>query len=460
MENKLTRALYDRSPFLLRNLFASAFGWAKNRRRFKGDFSTWYRFFEDAATWSEERLADFQWERVRAHLDRAADHVPYHRDRFRELGIDPRDIRSLEDLSALPLLEKEDVRKAGERLVDERTDPRSLAHIPTSGSTGTPLDIPRISDVDQMEWAFAWARFKSRVRRSDPFSSFAGLEIVGPGRSDPPFWVDNWANHQRMFSIFHMNDANLRHYVGALERRYSRYYVGYSSSVYVIADYMLRNGLRLTRPPEFFFNSSEELQPRYAETIREAFGCEVVDRYGQAECAASITQYRCGHLHCDMDYSYLEILPVGEDEGGTIGEIVATNFHDPAWALIRYRTGDLVVYDPADRCAEGVPGTIVRRIHGRTGHYFTLADGSRVTNISVIAKKCPRVRFMQVVQDRPGAIVVRVVPDSGYGPTEEQEVIAQFRKKIGDETGIEVVRVAEIDRGGSGKFRSIVNRTP
>jgi phenylacetate-CoA ligase len=460
MENKLTRALYDHAPFVLRNVFASTYGAVKNRRRFRGDYADWYRLFSEAASWSDDRLRAYQWEKVRTHLEIAARHVPYYRERFRELGIEPGDISSLDDLQKLPLLEKADVREAGERLVNEEVDREGLSRIPTSGSTGTPLDIPRRSDIDQMEWAFSWARFKSRVRRDDPYSSFTGLEIVPPGRATPPFWIDNWASRQRMFSIFHLSDANLRHYCNALERRYSRYYVGYSSAVYVLAEYMLREGIRLSRPPEIFFNASEELQPRYADRIREAFGCEVWDRYGQAECAGSITQYECGHLHCDMDYSYLEFLQVGEEDGALLGEIVATNFQDSTWPLLRYRTGDLVVYDPADRCESGVPGAIVRRIHGRTGHYFTLADGSRVTNISVIAKKCPCVQFMQVVQEKPGEIVVNVVPGPDFGDAEKRELINQFRRKIGEETGIEVALVDEIERGSSGKYRSIVNRSP
>jgi len=261
-----------------------------------------------------------------------------------------------------------------------------------------------------------------------------------------------------MFSIFHMSEANLASYVQALDSRYSRYYWGYSGAIGVIADYMLRHGLRLRQPPEFVMNASEELQPFAADAIRDAFQCEVWNRYGQAELVGSITQYGCGHLHYDMDFSILELLTVGEEDGCVLAEVVGTTLHDPVWPLFRYRTGDLVVYDPSDQCDRGVPGQIVRRIHGRTGHYFTLPDGTRVTNISVIAKKCRNVRFMQVVQEKKGEITVRVVPGQSFVSEDEEEIRRQFRKKVGSELGLRIQTVDQLEKTASGKHISILNR--
>ena len=261
-----------------------------------------------------------------------------------------------------------------------------------------------------------------------------------------------------MFSAFHLNDAFLPHYVEALESRYSAYFIGYASAMYMIAEYMLRKGIRLTRPPRFALSSSEELQPHYNETLQEVFGAEIRNRYGQNEFIGSITSYDCGHLHYDMDYSIAEFLPVEELEGGEIvAEIVGTNLHAPSWPLFRYRTGDLVVFHPDDRCDAGRPGRIIRKIHGRTGQYFTLPNGTRVTNISVIAKKCTRVRFMQVVQKTPGAITVLVVRDEGFDASDHARIESEFRKKVGSELRIDIEFVDEIERSRRGKFISIVN---
>ena len=458
MENRLTRAVYDRSPFALRNAWASAFGWSKNRRRFGADYRRWAAFFRDAHTWSEERLVEFQSQCLREQVRIAAERVPYYRRRFDELGIRPGDVSGVEDLEKLPILEKSDVVAFADDLVHDEYDPARVRWIVTSGSTGTPLRIARSDDIEQMEWAFIWNRYRHGAVRGEPYATFAGLEIVPPGRREPPFWVDNWASRQRMFSIFHMSDANLPHYFEALQNRYQKYLWGYGSAVARIAEYMLAEGLSLHRPVDFFANSSEELQPRHAEVIAEAFGCDVWNRYGLVEQVASVTQYDCGHLHCDMDYAILEFEPleVGDD-GEVVAEVIGTNMHDRFFPMLRYRTGDLVVYHPDDRC-DRTPGRPIRRIHGRTGRYFELPDGSRVTNISVIAKKCTRVRLMQVVQERAGAIRIRVVRDAGYDESDERLLREQFRRKLGDELELEVDYVDGIEKSRNGKYVSIVNR--
>ena len=458
METKLTRLIYDRSPFALRNLFASIYGWRKNRLRFTGDYRRWARFFEEAHGWSQAELRNYQDERLHAMAREAYEHVPYWNETFKSLGLTPDDLRTVDDLPKLPPLEKRTVAEQGTRMLDDRVNPKEVHWHETSGSTGTPLRIPSHPKILQMEWAFIWTRYRHGMTLGDPWGSFAGLEIVPPGRTRPPFWIDNWASHQRMFSIFHMNERTLPHYVRALDERYNKFLTGYSSAAWTIADYMLRNDIKLDRPPEAFFAASEELQPKAAEALARAFECKVWNRYGQHELTGSITEYPCGHLHVDMDFSIVELEPAGAEDDGTLTEMLQTNFHDTTWPLFRYRIGDLAVVGDDDVCPGGTPGRVVRRLHGRTGHYFVLPDGSRVTNISVIAKKCHHIRYMQVVQDTPGELTVRIVRDDRYTEADEANVIEQFRRKVGPDLALHLDYVEEIERSSTGKYLSIVNR--
>ncbi|MCK8603938.1 phenylacetate--CoA ligase family protein [Desulfoferrobacter suflitae] len=457
MENKVSRAFYDCSPALFRNIAASGFGVAKNYRRYRGMFRVWLNFFKAAQGWTEEQLHEFQNLQLREMVRKAFQEVPYYQDRFAKLGITAADIRSVQDLAKLPLLEKSDVIEAGTDLISRAWPIRKLRWYPTSGSTGTPLQVPRPYYIEQMEWAFLHARFYPSDVINSPYSSFTGLELIPPNQSKPPFWVDNWMNRQRMYSIFHMSTRNLPYYIKSLDSRYSHLYIGYPSAMYTIAKFMQERSFYLHRPPHYILTSSEELQPHYEDALLDAFGSNIRNRYGQNEFVGSITMYDCGHLHYDMDYSILEFLPVGHEDGAILAEVVGTNMHDTAWPLIRYRTGDLVVYNPDDHCAAGYPGQVIRRIHGRTGRYFELPDGSRITNISVIAKKCTNVKLMQVVQQEIGSILVRVVRAPGYSSKDEMNIFQQFRRKIGNSTNIDLEYVTDIERTTSGKFISIIN---
>ena len=66
----------------------------------------------------------------------AARTVPHYRDLFARLGIDPRDVRTADDLARLPLLDKDELRRAPERFVATSRAGRTAIPFVTSGSSG------------------------------------------------------------------------------------------------------------------------------------------------------------------------------------------------------------------------------------------------------------------------------------------------------------------------------------
>lgn len=85
-------------------------------------------------------------------------------------------------------------------------------------------------------------------------------------------------------------------------------------------------------------------------------------------------------------------------------------------------------------------------------------DGRRISNISVIVKKCDHVNCVQVVQEQIGAARICVVRDCGYTEQDEQELLHQFRLKMGDELDLEVEYLDEPIRTQSGKRLSIISK--
>ena len=60
---------------------------------------------------------------------------------FAESGLDPNNIRRLEDLNQLPILTKEDVKNFREALLSTGVSKNQRIEINTSGTTGAPLKI-------------------------------------------------------------------------------------------------------------------------------------------------------------------------------------------------------------------------------------------------------------------------------------------------------------------------------
>src|SRR5947207_3039899 len=75
------------------------------------------REFERTQFLPADELRDLQLRRLRALLEHAYRECPFYRRRFDEAGLVPDDIRRLEDLRALPPLEKREVQEHGEALV-------------------------------------------------------------------------------------------------------------------------------------------------------------------------------------------------------------------------------------------------------------------------------------------------------------------------------------------------------
>ena len=112
---------------------------------------------------SRDAIEALQAARLRAMLVRAAREVPYYRDLFGQTGFDPGAIRSSADLRALPILEKETISQAFDRLRAASTaTPASRATTirSTGGSTGRPVRFL----VDREEMAARSAHIYRNLR--------------------------------------------------------------------------------------------------------------------------------------------------------------------------------------------------------------------------------------------------------------------------------------------------------
>ncbi|HEU0200414.1 MAG TPA: phenylacetate--CoA ligase, partial [Burkholderiaceae bacterium] len=114
-------------------------------------------YYSPQESMPRERLAQLQLERLRATLANARDHVPWHRDRLANAGVQPDDIRDLADLQALPFTLKTDLREHYPFGLFAR--PRTeLARLhASSGTTGKPT-VVGYTARDIETWAELMAR--------------------------------------------------------------------------------------------------------------------------------------------------------------------------------------------------------------------------------------------------------------------------------------------------------------
>lgn len=458
MENRLTRCLYDNSPVFFQNLFTSCYGLQKRLSRYGRHFRQYRDFFQRSLKWPRADLEAFQSEKVRFLVKYCYEHVPFYRSVLTNNNLHPDDIRNVSDLPKLPVLEKTDLRGAGKSLLSDAVSPRRIRCATTSGSSGYPITNYWTDEAEQREYGFTWARRMHGIQFGESYGSFTGLQIVRANSLRPPFWRQNYAANQTCYSIFHMTPQTMPLYIEEILRHKHSYLAGYPSAIAQLGRCIHEHNLPRPTSVKAIFVSSEQLLPEYKHWISTGFGVPVYDQYGQNEKVASVTEYECGHMHYDMDYSVMEFVPAGlSDSGAPVYDIICTGFDNLAAPLIRYRVGDLVELEPNPPVCDYHAGPIIKCIHGRTSHALVASDGRRIFNISVIAKRCNNISGMQCVQKTPGEVEIRIIPEKEYSHADEVNILHQFRAKMG-QMNFRIVCVEKLELTASGKLLSIISR--
>ena len=90
---------------------------------------------------SAEQLAALRLSKLRAVLEHASQHVPFYRSLWKQDGVAPDDLRSLEDLCRWPIVKKTQLKRAGVEAQAGGSENPGDVTIRTSGSTGDVFEV-------------------------------------------------------------------------------------------------------------------------------------------------------------------------------------------------------------------------------------------------------------------------------------------------------------------------------
>lgn len=452
--NSTLETVYAKLPVSFQNMACSYEGWKIRRTRYAPEFYRVLAEVEARSRWSQEEMEAYRDARLRAFVQHAAATTPYYKELFQQLGIRPEDIRTLADMRQLPIITKQIVREHEEEMLSTAIPRKETIVVHTSGTTGSPLNCVMTEQALHEQWAVRW-RFRRwhGVQTDTPSAYFLGRTVVPKTQTHPPFWRYNRPGQQILFSSYHINPANARDYVEELRRRKPPYLQGYPSIITLIASYILESDIDLGYQVRWVFANSETVLPQQVDMIERAFGVRPKQRYAAAEAVAEISECEYGNLHVDEDVAATEFIPTDVED---TYRVVGTNFTNPAAPMLRYDIGDLVVLS-GKRCSCGHPGRIVDSIDGRRDDYIVLRDGTKLGRASHIPKKVENIREAQIYQKYPGEIVIRVVRNSHYSEHDDQLLLTETRKRVGDDTKIQIEYVDKLQRSRNGKLRFVVS---
>ncbi|MEZ4308317.1 MAG: AMP-binding protein [Polyangiaceae bacterium] len=345
---------------------------------------------------------------------RRAEASPFHRERLRG-----RPIRSLADLSRVPLMTRQDLSREGPRgLVCVPEEELSQYH-ESSGTTGEPVpawysrrDLAEIRDR-LSRWGVGFSpgdrvlvRFPYALSTVAHFvhaaAQHAGACVIPAGSRTPITPLARVVEMLRRLDVTVLCTISL----GAV----------------MIAE--AAEGLGLDPRRDFphlraIGCAGEPLSPHRRELLEELWRVPVFDNYGTTETGPLAVACREGRLHPWRDLFHFELLDErleGEARPGQTGMLVVTALSARAMPLVRYVTGDRAAL-VGERCGCGGEETL--RVRGRAeetvrigGHDFDQWE------LSDIVARLPCRRFWRAFEVPGGLrfVVERERPDDRVHP--------------------------------------------
>jgi phenylacetate-CoA ligase len=290
-----------------------------------------------------EELRKLQLQRLQKTLTLVADKVPCYQSKFKDLGFQPGDLQSLEDLRHLPFTTKEDLRvnyPYGMFAVPMREVVRIHS---SSGTTGKPTVVGYTKE-DIKIWTELVARFMTAAGVTQE-------DIVhiafGYGLFTGAFGL-HYGSEAIGASVIPISGGNTDKQIMIMQDYCSSVLVCTPSYGLTIADRMEKQGIdprSLSLRVGLF--GAEPWSEQMRVELEQRLGIIATDNYGLSEIMGPGVAGEClfkQGMHFAEDHFLAEIIDPDTGEvlpEGSVGELVITSLSKQAFPMIRYRTRDI-----------------------------------------------------------------------------------------------------------------------
>jgi len=315
---------------------------------------------------SRDEMAALQSERLVKQVKNVYDNVAFYNRKMKELGVEPGDIKGIEDIGKLPFTTKEDLRE---------NYPFGLLAVPkskiarvqgTSGTTGK-LTLASYTANDTDLWGECVARCMTMagLTEEDIIHTCYGYGLFTGGLG-----IDFGARKLGAL-VVPMSSGNTQRQMMCMEDFGATAIACTPSYAMHLAESLRDAGVVERLKIKTGILGAEPWTVEMREQIESILGINCFDIYGLCEILGPGVAMECIHhkgLHIHHDHFFPEILnpatnmPCAE---GETGELIFTTLTKEGMPLIRYRTKDLtsIDYSTCD-CGRTLPR--ISKFKGRT----------------------------------------------------------------------------------------------
>jgi phenylacetate-CoA ligase len=417
-----------------------------------------------------QELRELRDRRLRWMVRYAAESVPFYRDLFRQRGINPAEIRTVEDLDCLPLIDKETVRAQQGRFLAQSKWGRSALPFTSSGTTGEPLTV--YHDRGDLLLASACSQ-----RDRDVLGQGFGISPMhrSVAISFPHSASDTASRWLRQSRRLPLGPRQLRlsllqpveHVVAAINEHQPEVLIGFGSYLEALFRMLLVRDWQM-HMPKLVVYFSDGMTDGGTRLIEEHFGIPVLSQYTAVEAfkLGFTCQERRG-FHLNIDLVHLKVVdaqghPVPKGERG---ELVISNLTNRGTVLLNYRLRDIAALC-AQPCPCGRTLPLLSSLEGRKYDVIEFADGRFVHPAAVdhifyerLRQHGDKVLQYQLIQHDYGRFELRLaMADRAAFDRTAPGYVAKLRELLGAMATIEAVYHPErLPTGPGGKFRPVAS---
>ena len=315
---------------------------------------------------SRDEMSALQSERLVKQVKNVYENVSFYRKKMEELGVEPGDIKGIEDIHKLPFTTKEDLRDHY---------PFGLLAVPrekiarvqgTSGTTGK-LTLAAYTEKDVKTWGECVARglVMAGLTSEDRIHVCYGYGLFTGGMG-----LDLGAQALGAMAI-PMSSGNTKRQLMCMEDFGATAFGCTPSYAMYLAEAAKEAGIVDRLQIKASINGAEPWTDEMRLKIEETLNINTFDIYGLCEITGPGVAMDCIHhkgLHVYEDHFYPEILNPADQStcaDGETGELVFTTLTKEGMPLLRYRTKDLTsIYRDTCECGRTLPR--IQKFTGRT----------------------------------------------------------------------------------------------
>ena len=420
---------------------------------------------------SPEAIRQLQGGRLAALVRRSWDHIPFYRDRWRALGLEPGDVRTVEDIRKLPVIRKsdfEDSLRLHPPFGDYQGDFAAVRVQASSGTSGNPKPFfftrndweiiaqlwsrrfyaQGVREGDILQIVFAYTLFIVGFTASEGAMRLGALVVPTGSGSVPP--------SERQVNI--ARDWGVTVLAGTPS------YALHLADVAEGQGFDLKKDFRLRRT----IHTSETMSDPARRAIQDRWGVSAYDNFGSVETGSPT--FECEEqngYHINEDAYIFEVLDPDTYEPvppGHEGVLVVTCLFKEAAPVIRYNIEDLCEFiEGGCDC-----GRTFRRISKLRGRLSDMVKVSGIpfypTSVETALERLPQLtREYLVTLDRAGqrdtlTIEVEMRPGCEAGSDLKQRLERELKVATSLTMGAVLLPPGELGRALGVEERSKVRR--